>query len=222
MNTTQTSAAPAPWLGSTILTKTALQLCGGLEALRCSEDRWPYEVVVATHRSSQYPPEQIARMSGLSAENVFFYPDGSIQFCARIFRPPITVAYDQLLEIVPWGNLSPADPLVGQVYRLYCSAEANQRVYGEDCLGAGGEGPQVADPADLGVSVVFRRRLPTAAAIGALAVSLQSWRDSVAEVSRLPAASANFLNDRFGLWGNVAYFFASGCIIPAPTSSSGW
>ena len=193
-------------MGSFILTNTALEVCGGVDMLRRSETRWPYEVVVAGHRSPRHPPERVARMEKLSPEDVLTYPDGSIQFCAVRFCAPMTEAGDQLLQAVPWGNRSATDPLVGQAYHLYCSSKAIQRVYGEDCLVAGGESPVVADPAALGISVVFRRRSPTDAAVSALAKALLIWQAGVAAAGQSPAATADFLDDRLSLWGNVAHF----------------
>ncbi len=206
MSNQKNLAAPKPWTGRFILTRTALEVCGGADALRRSEACWPYEVIVAGHRSLRHPPERVARMEKLSSGEVFTYPDGSIQFCAVLFCAPMTETGDQLLEVVPWGNRSATDPLVGQAYHLYCSSKVNQRVYGEDCLVAGGESLVVADPAALGISVVFRRCLPTAAAVSALARTLKIWQTGIAAAGRSPAAAADFFDDRLSLWGNVAYF----------------
>ena len=202
-------ATADPRFGNVLLTRTALEVCGGVAALRRSGVRWPYDVAVADLRCAGYLPEHVAAMETLPPEALFFYPDGSVQFCAYRFHDPTTNSYEALLEGVYWGKSVRSgvdDPLVDRRCILFCSAAINRRVYGQEEMMVHPFSEAISDPGNLGLSVIFQRRFLHEAVIKEFGQVLRGWQASAGQVAALSTCTVAVAESQLCIWENLAHF----------------
>ncbi len=197
---------PDPRNGNTILTLTALEAGGGVQALRRSRREWPYDIAFADQRCTSYLPEHVQAMEALPPDAIFRYPDGSAQFQAHRFCDPTTPAYSALLEHMVWGERRSPDPFIDGLRQFHCSADVNARIYGDSQMMLNARSEPTCDPENVGVCVAFQRNAPTAAAIATLAETLGTWRQSAARVAALPTCRVDILDQQLRIWRSLVHF----------------